>query len=186
MITVRYKKLTSGKYSFYLDCYDETKKERHYEFLKQYVAFDYSKKSKVLSEDLAIMQSVQSIIAERTKNDAPTKTIIPLKEATTLLSFIEEQHNNGLLLYTKAFKKHLKKYLALTKEPELTEINTEWIERFADYCKASYSINHTRTLIQHLQSILSFARKNGFETVNPSKQLTDFSFNCKVLDFLTK
>jgi len=185
MVTVRYKKLASGKYSIYLDCYDVTKKERHYEFLKQYVAFDYNKKSKVLPEDLAIMQSVQSIVAERTKNDAPIDTINPLNETNTLLSFIEEQHNNGLVLYTKAFTKHLKKYLALTKDPILTDIDSEWVEQFANYCKATYSVNHTRTLIQHLQSILSLARKNGFETVNPSKQLTDYPLTVKDLEYLT-
>jgi hypothetical protein len=45
MVTVRYKKLSSSKFSAYLDIYSitvEGKGKRNYEFLKIYVGKDYS------------------------------------------------------------------------------------------------------------------------------------------------
>jgi hypothetical protein len=45
MVTVRYKKLSSGKFSAYVDIYSNTvegKGKRNYEFLKIYVGKDYS------------------------------------------------------------------------------------------------------------------------------------------------
>ena len=53
MVTIRYKELSSGKFSAYLDIYSnmgEGKGKRNYEFLKIYVGKDYSDSGTRVSE----------------------------------------------------------------------------------------------------------------------------------------
>jgi integrase len=65
MVTVRYKKLKSGKFSAYLDVYSNTgqgKGKRNYEFLKIYVTKDYSDAStRVVEVDKDKMKIVNAI-----------------------------------------------------------------------------------------------------------------------------
>lgn len=171
MITIRYKKLASGKFSVYLDCYDETTKVRQYQFLKKYVVFDYSKVSKICSEDIATMQDVANIVA----NNYPqiqTPELETVHNIDTLVAFIEFQQKNGKLLYLKSFLKYLKNYIRTQKDPQIRDISDDWINRFMQYCREESSEKYTRSLIQHLLTVLSLAQKNGLQTINTTKPLT--------------
>lgn len=171
MITIRYKKLASGKFSVYLDCYDETTKVRQYEFLKRYVVFDYSKKSKIFDEDVATMQEIAKLVAEKYPHIQIPELQIEQK-VDTLIAFIEFQQGRGKLLYIKSFLKYIKNYIGTQKDPQIRDITDDWINRFMKYCREESSEKYTRSLIQHLLTVLSFAQKNGLQTVNSTKPLT--------------
>lgn len=166
MIKVRYKKLASGKYSIYLDCYDETTKERQYEFLKLYVAQDYSQKQNIFPEDRPVMHAVRSILEEKAKNSTNNKKDIQEKETNTLLSFIEMLHQKEMAIYTKSLYKHLKNYLPAGKDPLISNIDLVWIERFSMYCKEKFSQTLATTLLLRLKTILNMAFKDGLVTNN--------------------
>lgn len=185
MITVRYRKLASGKYSIYLDCYDEKTKERSYEFMKLYVARDYSQTENIHSDDKPAMQSVRSIIDERLKVNAPDTPVIPVKEPDTLLSFLEALHQKGEVIYTKQLYKHLKSYLPAGKDIHLCKIDITWTENFLAFCKDNYSEHLTATLLTQLKTVLNIALRNGLITVNALKPLTVLPVQVKEPDYLT-
>lgn len=64
MVTVRYKKLSNGKFSAYFDIYSSTgegKGKRNYEFLKIYVDKDYSDSGPGLLRMIKISKRCQKI-----------------------------------------------------------------------------------------------------------------------------
>ena len=185
MITVRYRKLASGKFSIYLDCYDEKTKERSYEFLKLYVARDYSQTENIHSDDKPVMQSVRSILDERLKVNASDTPFVPVKEPNTLLSFLEALHQKGEVTYTKQLYKHLRSYLPAGKDIHLCKIDITWTENFLTFSKGNYSEHLAATLLTHLKTVLNIALRNGLVTDNALKPLTVLPIQVKEPDYLT-
>ena len=165
MITIRYRKLASGKYSVYLDCFDETTKERKYEFLKKHVTWDYSQRQAIAPEDSVTMESVFSNVGERNKKyafGAPTENV---QEITSILAFIEYLHENGIATYTISLYKYLKTYIPAGRDIPFAKIDEAWIERFTVHCKRNYPISRATTLHGQLHLIIKKAIGNGI-TVN--------------------
>src|ERR1035437_1633217 len=100
MITIRYRKLASGKYSVFLDCFDETTKERKYEFLKKYVTWDYSQKKTIALEDSVTMESVLANVEERNKKHTLNDSTENIEEITSILAFIQYLHKKDIGTYT--------------------------------------------------------------------------------------
>lgn len=165
MITVRYRKLASGKYSVYLDCFNETTKERRYEFLKRYVTWDYSQRESIIADDEATMNYVRSQVETRNEQVLSNKTEAGGNEIITLLNFVESLHKENIAIQTKKLHRYLKQYLQPKKDIPLTQIDEAWIKRFTDYCKENYSQSSTTTLHHQLHLIIKKAIENGL-TVN--------------------
>lgn len=185
MITVRYRKLASGKFSIYLDCYDEKTKERSYEFLKLYVARNYSQTQNIHPDDKSVIQSVRLILDERLKVNAIDTPFVPIKEPDMLLSFIETLHQKGEVPYTKQLYKHLKSYLSARKDIHFCKIDTSWTENFLTFSKGNYSEHLAATLLTQLKTVLNIALRNGLITVNALKPLTVLPIQVKEPDYLT-
>lgn len=184
MITVRYRKLASGKYSIYLDCYDENTKLRQYEFLKLYVARDYSQIQKIHPDDKVALQTVEKILegkAPPPKLDNPT---IQTKKTDTLLSFLESLHKNKEVLYTKQLYKHLKEYLPKKKDIQLSKIDTSWTGPFLSYSTKKHSGQLATALLVQLKTVLNLALKNGLVTDILLKPLTVLPTPIKEPDYL--
>jgi integrase len=184
MITVRYRKLASGKYSIYLDCYDESTKLRQYEFLKLYVARDYSQTQKIHPDDKVALQTVEKILEERVpypKSDNPT---IQTKRTDTLLSFLESLHQNKEVLYTKQLFKHLKNYLPKGRDIQLCKIDTSWTEQFLSFSTEKHSGQLATTLLTQLKTVLNLALKKGLITDNLLKPLSVLPTPIKEPDYL--
>jgi hypothetical protein len=165
MITIRYRKLASGKYSVYLDCFDETTKERKYEFLKKYVTWDYSQKQAIALEDKETMQSIFTCVDERNKKHKVIESTGNVQEYKSILAFIQYLHNKNIAIHTVTLYKYLKIYNPTGKDIPFTKIDEEWIRRFIDYCKQNYSLSQVTILHSQLHLIIRKAIENGL-TVN--------------------
>jgi integrase len=185
MITVRYRKLASGKFSIYFDCYDEKTKERSYEFLKLYVARDYSQTQNIHPDDKSAMQSVRLILDERLKVNKSDTPVDSIKEPDTLLSFIEALHQKKEVTYTKQLYKHLKSYLSAGKDIHLCKIDITWTENFLTFSKGNYSEHLAATLLTQFKTVLNIALRNGLITDNSLKPLTVLPIQVKEPDYLT-
>jgi integrase len=185
MITVRYRKIASGKFSIYLDCYDEKTKERSYEFLKLYVARDYSQTQNIHLDDKSAMQSVRLILDERLKVNKSDTPVDSIKEPDTLLSFIEALHQKKEVTYTKQLYKHLKSYLSAGKDIHLCKIDITWTENFLTFSKGNYSEHLAATLLTQFKTVLNIALRNGLITDNSLKPLTVLPIQVKEPDYLT-
>ena len=165
MITIRYRKLASGKYSVYLDCFDETTKERKYEFLKKYVTWDYSQKKAIASEDSVTMESVLARVEERNKKYTLCNPTENVQEITSILAFIEYLHKKNIATYTITLYQYIKIYSPTGKDIPFPKIDEAWIHRFIDYCKKNYSLSQATILHNQLHLIIKKAIENGL-TVN--------------------
>jgi integrase len=165
MITIRYRKLASGKYSVFLDCFDETTKERKYEFLKKYVTWDYSQKQAITLDDKETMQSIFTSVDERNKKHTLSDSTEIVNKITSILAFIEYLHKKDIATYTVTLYKYLKIYNPTGKDIPFTKIDEEWIQRFIDYCKQNYSRSQATILHSQLHLIIKKAIENGL-TVN--------------------
>jgi len=179
MITIRYRKLASGKYSVYLDCFDETTKERKYEFLKKYVTWDYSQKKAIASEDSVTMESVLARVEGRNKKYTLCNPTENVQEITSILAFIEYLHKKDIATYTVTLYQYIKIYSPMGKDIPFSKIDEAWIQRFIDYCKQNYSLSQATILHNQLHLIIKKAIENGL-TVN-GLSVNGLSVNGKIL-----
>ncbi|HEY4785475.1 MAG TPA: site-specific integrase, partial [Bacteroidales bacterium] len=164
MIALRYKKMASGKYSIYLDRYNEATRKRSYCFLKLHVTKNYSGNKKVAPQDektmLAAMVELQKASFEF--NDScktGEKSVSTEDGAITLISFLEKQcfqpssNNMALLKQTKDFLKG--------KDIVLDRINTKWLDKFKSYMSERLSDTTVSTRLMLFRTHLNRALKQG-------------------------
>lgn len=147
MITLRYKKLKTGKYSLYLDIYntdDKGNKMRQYEFLKLKVSKDYSKIKNILAEDRDNLDLAEEIRRKRelevTGELNGVKAKMGYNGHLSVIGYLEgifyKTGNQRIqtLLY------HIKRY---TDNEKLTfrELDIAWLNEFKDHLITSVSQN---------------------------------------------
>ena len=172
MINLRYKKLSSGKYSVYLDYTvrgKEGKSQREYEFLKIHVSKDYSHSKRINSDDKPLMELAQSIRSKRELElygtvkglNASSKRI-----NVSLPAFIEKEYNRTKRSSYLAFNKHLKIF-SKGKDILFSSVNTLFIEEFAQYLIKKTSHNTMILYLENLKTILNKALRQEIIAVNP-------------------
>src|ERR1035437_8055496 len=165
MISIRYRKLASGKYSVYLDCFDETTKERKYEFLKKYVTWDYSQKKAFALEDSETMESILARVDERNKKYKISESTGNIQEYKSILAFIQYLHKKDIATHTVMLYKYIKIYDTTGKDIPFAKIDEAWIDQFIDSCKKTYPSTLATALHSQLHFIIKKAIENGL-TVN--------------------
>jgi integrase len=173
MITLRYKKLKTGKYSLYLDIYttdDKGNPMRQYEFLKLQVSKDYSKIKNILSEDRENMDLATEIHRKReleiigelngVKARLGYKGHLPV--ITYLESILQKTGNQRIktLLY------HLKHYMD-NEKLTFGELDTTWLCEFKDYLVTNVSQNATVNYLKMFRARVKDAFRQDVITKNP-------------------
>jgi integrase len=147
MITLRSKKLTSGKYSLYLDVYttdNKGNKMRQYEFLKLKVSKDYSKIKNILVEDRDNMDLAGEIRRKRelevTGELNGVKARLGYNGHLPVIDYLESVYYKTGNERIKTLLYHLKRY---TDNEKLTfgELDTVWLNEFKDYLVTNVSQN---------------------------------------------
>ena len=188
MINLRYKKLSTGKFSIYLDYTirgKERKSHREYEFLKIHVSKDYSHSKRITKEDKPLMELAQSIRSKRELElygtvkglNASSKRV-----NVSLLTFVKKEYIRTNRNSYLAFSKHIEKF-SKGKDILFSDVNTIFIEDFAQYLKKLNSHNTVILYLENLKTILNRAIRQEIIAVNPFirykipvKQDTDRTF----------
>ncbi|MBI5539061.1 MAG: site-specific integrase [Bacteroidia bacterium] len=188
MINLRYKKLSTGKFSIYLDYTirgKNGKSHREYEFLKIHVSKDYSHSKRITTGDKPLMELAQSIRSKRELElygtvkglNASSKRV-----NVSLLAFVKKEYIRTNRNSYLAFSKHIEKF-SKGKDILFSDVNTFFIEDFAQYLKKLNSHNTVILYLENLKTILNSAIRQEIIAVNPFirykipvKQDTDRTF----------
>jgi len=172
MIKLRYKPLSSGDYSLYLDIYSSDSnghKKRQYEFLKLQVSKDYSKIKNIAASDRENMTLAEEIRAKRELElVGEIRGVKPRQKATnkSFLAYLNESyyklHDERLM--TVIF--HLKNFTD-GQDVLFTEVTPEWLDEFKSYLLLRVSNNGCISYMSILRARLNDAYREDFIKRNP-------------------
>jgi site-specific recombinase XerD len=161
MSTLRYRRLASGKYSIYIDCYDSKKQRRSYAFLKLYVSRDYSKGKKITEQDSSTIQKALEALSFYThKEDVKAPKIF------TVVALADTWIHCCGKFHAKQLVNHLKAFCGQKQVPALS-VDHAWMDSFGEYLGKKLSINSVYTLLSKLGSCYKKALAGGGISVNP-------------------
>jgi integrase len=146
MISLRFKKMLSGKFSIYLDYSfreKDGKSRREYEFLKIHVSKDYSHSKRIVAEDKPLIELAQSIRSKRELElygtvkglDASAKRV-----NLSLIAFVKKEHERTKRTSYNFFVQHLERF-AKGKDVLFSDVTVQFIEDFAKYLQKLTSRN---------------------------------------------
>ena len=180
MITIRYRKLKTGNYSVYLDCWNSNTNKHEYRFLKIQVLHDYSKPfftkdgttsiskkgsiklmpiEKADKEKMALIESIKSKLeleVKTSENGFAKKKISKQSFSNYLNTFIVNNSDDT----GRRLKFNIDKF---SNDAELMfdEITFVWIEDFKRYLEKNLSQNSVRGYLSKLKQVLRHAQKAG-------------------------
>jgi integrase len=160
MIKLRYKTLSDGKKSFYLDIY--FKRTRSYEFLNLYIEPNTSR------TDAKRITAIAEQIRTRKEETllAGYHNVTPNFSNDVMLTdyFESIEREKNMKMYTNTLK-HIKKFQQ-TPIP-LTSVNSMWINNFKNYLDSIISINSVATYLNALKAVLNRAVAENLILKNP-------------------
>ncbi|HEY0175856.1 MAG TPA: phage integrase SAM-like domain and Arm DNA-binding domain-containing protein [Pedobacter sp.] len=172
MVTIRYKKLSTGKFSAYLDVYSNTsdgKGKRSYEFLKIYVNKDYSDpSSRVLEAD---KDKLKVINATRNKREDDLNFSehgyrAPSKINYNLHDYLDQALAKKFNYKLECLIIHLGKYC-----PKRTilfqEVDEDLLAHFQTYLQSQVSRNTTNAYMSVFRQHFNKLVVKGIITVSP-------------------
>jgi site-specific recombinase XerD len=180
MITIRYRKLKTGKYSVYLDSWNTITNKHEYKFLKMQVLRDYSKPFFLKDGTTSIGKNGAIKLMPIEKEDKETMALIEnikrkleLEIANSENGFAKKKKTNqSFTAYLNSFilnnndetgnrlKFNIGKF---TNDNELMfdEITFNWIEAFKRHLEKTLSQNSVRGYLSKLKQVLIHALKAG-------------------------
>jgi integrase len=172
MITIRYKPLSSNKYSIYLDYYQEqaTGKKRKYEFLRLYVSRDYNKSKRILAIDKDKVDLAMRIRSKRELEIYGIQTEYGNSKTSnnlSLLDYIEKiknDSNNGSIY--QSFVNKLQDFTG-NKQIVFSHVSVKFIEELFGYIQDETSRNTAVNYIGILKTVMNKAFKEGLISYNP-------------------
>ncbi|TAF72112.1 MAG: site-specific integrase [Bacteroidetes bacterium] len=171
MIQIRYRKLSSGMYSAFLDVYHEG--QRKYDFLKIQVTKDYQKEKRIAKEDAEKMKLISSIKAKREIEIIQSPIgILPTRKLNTdnFLTYyrhiIKTQKGNHDS-YVRAGN-HFRDFVNTEYFP-FKSLNEHLIIEFQHYLKAKSTLGHTSIYmyLQRIQIVIRHAIRDKIIHINP-------------------
>jgi integrase len=176
MITIRYRKLKTGKYSVYLDSWNTKANKHEYRFLKMQVLHDYSKPFFLKDGTTSINKNGAIKLMPIEKEDKETMALIEnikrkleLEIASTENGFAKKKETNqSFTAYLNSFivsnndetgsrlKLNIDKF---SNDAELMfdEITSDWIEDFKRHLEKTLSQNSIRLYLSKLKQVLKKA-----------------------------
>jgi site-specific recombinase XerD len=175
MVTIRFKKVKSGKFSTYLDYIIKDNNgtpERKYEFLRIYVSKDYSKVKRIVSCDKEAMGLANQIRSKRELEIYSTNGgSMPDGRFNnhSLFGYIRHQVEfQGKRAYSAPLSK-LETY-SKRKDLPFSAVSPAFIESFFQYLKKSIAHNTAIGHLKLLKAIFNKAYKEGVIQENPFKR----------------
>lgn len=147
MVTIRYKKLKSGKFSAYLDIYTKNgngKGKRNYEFLSIQVDKDYSEKAtRVTEADKDKLKLIQAIRNKREDqlNFSQHGYTAPENINYNLLDYLDECLANKFNYKLECLTIHLHKFLADRKHIVFNDVDEVLLQSFQNFLMKKVSQN---------------------------------------------
>ncbi len=175
MVTVRYKKLKSGKFSAYLDIYSKNgdgKGKRNYEFLRIQVDKDYSEKGVRITEaDKDKLKLIQSIRNKREDqlNFSQHGYKAPESINYNLLDYLDECLETKYNYKLECLTIHLNKFLP-NKNIVFNDVDEVLLQRFQNYLLKEVSQNTASAYMSVFRQyfnklkIRGIIQKSPFET----------------------
>jgi len=172
MITLRYRKTQSEKYSVYLDIRtndEKGKSLRSYEFLRIYVSKDYSTNSRIVKEDEQKMEYARSICSKRE---------LELNGMVNGLSDNGKRVNRSLLSYIQNeiirsgrtdyqyFTQHLQGFYK-GKDILFSDVTPKFLVGFTEYLEKRMQRNSAIKYLSNLKTFIGKAYRNDIITTNP-------------------
>jgi site-specific recombinase XerD len=172
MITIRYKPLSSKKYSIYLDFYQEqaTGKKRKYEFLRLYVSRNYNKSKRILAIDKDKVDLAMRIRSKRELEIYGIQTEYGNSKTSnnlSLLDYIEKvknDSNNGSKY--QPFVNKLQDFTG-NKQIVFSQVSVKFIEELFGYIQDETSRNTAVNYIGILKTVMNKAFKEALISYNP-------------------
>ena len=165
MITIRYKPLSTGGYSIYLDIYSAGKRERKFPGLRS--SKDYSKTKFILKEDFESVEKAKQIAkelsGENSESQKKGKETIP-----SLVEFIQSQMSDaGKIRSTnQSLVKHLRLFIG-KKDVSFNIISGKWIKSFELYLNEQLAESSINNLLFTLKGIFNHAIESCYLKANP-------------------
>jgi integrase len=162
---LRYKKLSSGKFSIYTEKYIPTTQKREYKFLKLYVTKDYSKENHIVSVDIETLDKAKKLAGIK---DKVTKKVIveqdgieyPFSTFFNLNSFCE-------LSKKKMINEYYFSYIG-NREVDIREIDKEWVKSFENYLhNKGLSVGTVQFILMKIRLVLNKALSRKLIKENP-------------------
>jgi integrase len=172
MIKLRYKPLSSGNYSLYLDIYSSDSnghKKRQYEFLDLKVSKDYSKVKNIAMDDRGTMTLAEEIRAKRELELVGTiRGVKPRQRAShkSFLAYLDDYYYKFHDVGLRTVISHLKNFTD-GQDVLFTEVTPEWLDEFKSYLLLKVSNNACINYMSALRARLNDAFREDLITRNP-------------------
>lgn len=175
MIKLRYKPLSAGNFSLFLDIYSSDSsgnKKRQYEFLKLQVSKDYSKIKNILASDKENMALAEEIRAKRELElVGEIRGVKPRQKATnqSFLQYLNEAYykKGDERLMTVIY--HLRNFTD-GQDKLFTDVTPEWLDEFKSYLLLRVSNNGCISYMSILRARLNDAYREDLIKRNPFKK----------------
>jgi integrase len=169
MVTLRYSKLKTGKYSIYLDYFikgrDGTNTRRK-EYLRLYVSKDYSKNPRITKEDREMMELARQARSKREMEYFGGEIEDTGSVNQSIVNYICNQDKYNKNYGYIALSNKLASY---NKTPNVlfSAINYHFLDGFFDFLEEEYERGTAVTYMGYLKTIMRKAHKEGIVQTNP-------------------
>jgi len=172
MITIRYKKLKSGKFSAYLDIYSnsiEGKGKRNYEFLNIYLDKDYSDTGTRISEaDKEKMKIVRAVRNKR--EDEISFSDHGYKQQGkinyNLLDYFDQCLLNKFNYKLECLNIHLHKHI-VNNNTVFNDVDEDFLNKFQNYLLLNVSRNTTNAYMSVFRQYFNKLITKGIISISP-------------------
>lgn len=176
MIKLRYKPLSSGDYSLYLDIYSSDTsghKKRQYEFLSLQVSKDYSKTKNILVTDRETIILAEDIRAKRELALVGEIRGVKPKQTSShksLITYLNESYYKFHDERLRTVIQHIKSFTD-GQDVLFSEVTPEWLDEFKSYLLLRISNNGCLSYMSILKARLNDAYKENIISRNPFSRI---------------
>lgn len=165
MVTIRYKKLASGKFSVYLDSYHDGR--RQYHFLKLYVSKDYKDAERINHQKDRETVEFAKKVKQKMEIEQAAGEVGVITETRKQMNFIAyfEEYTVGRHPNYASTLKHLKAFAGDTLP--FKAINDTWIKGFQAHMLKTCSANTALSYLINVKAAINQAVKDKHIRENP-------------------
>jgi len=177
-VTLRKKKLKDGRYSFYLDIYNQG--SRKYEFLGIQTSKDMLHNKELLKIAQQVRNKTELELQSNNYNLIPE-----FKKRTSLKGYYKKiADKKGKKSLEAVSYKHLDNFIK--KDVTFQEVDEVWLEKYKEYLLTKVSQNSASFYFRIMKSIFNQAKRDKIILNNPAENVSHFSYKRPKIDFLNQ
>ena len=175
-VTLRKKKLKDGRFSFYLDIYNQG--TRKYEYLGLYTSKDKLQNKELLKIAQQVRNKTELDLQSNNYNLLPE-----FKKRTSLKGYYKKiADKKGKKSLETVSYKHINDFIK--KEVTFQEVDEAWLEKYKEYLLTKVSKNSAFFYFRIMKSIFKQAKRDKIILNNPAENVSNFSYKRPKIDFL--